>query len=95
MSRFQITGVYRARKPIIVLAGTILEGEVQNGDQLIVPLRDDTEFVGTVMGILHGLQMYESASFEDELQEIGIGVWRSDCHEFRDVLCGLATKVQD
>jgi hypothetical protein len=75
-----------------------LEGEVRIGDRLLVPLCDEMEFIGTVMGILHQndfLRIYESASFKYEPETIGIGVWRSGCHEYRDILCGLATNVED
>lgn len=101
--RFKITEAHLARKPIVVLIGNILEGEIWVGDRLVVPLCEGTEFVGTVEGILHtydtqtykhDTQMYDYASIKEGLDLIGIGVWRSDCHEVRDIFCGLATKVQ-
>lgn len=96
--RFQITEACRARKPIIVLIGRIVEGEIRIGEQLVVPLCNGTEFVGTVMGILHTFpdwQMYQSASIKDELETIGIGICRADSDEFKDILCGaIAQSVE-
>jgi hypothetical protein len=94
--RFQIIEAGRARKPIVVLIGKILEGEVNAGDRLVIPLSDGTEFVGTVMGILHqypDTKMYSYANCEEKLEAIGIGVWRSDCHKADDIADGVATNA--
>jgi hypothetical protein len=91
--RFQITEAHKAKAPIIVLIGELLEGEIRFGDRLSVPLKDGTRFTGKVMGIVRPYPdtgMYEVVRTGEHDKLVGIGIWRQ-CHEVDDIARGIVT----
>jgi hypothetical protein len=94
--RFQIAEARKARRPIVVLIGTVLEGSVRVGDPVSVPLADGARFVGAVAGVLHGwpdTAMHSSASADEQGRTIGLGVRRPDRHQADDIASGIVTSA--
>jgi hypothetical protein len=96
--RFQIAEAHKARRPIVVLIGEVLEGSIRVGDQVSVPLASGTRFVGQVMGVLHSWPdtgSYAAVHVDEQDKPIGIGVERRDCHEAADIATGVATGANE
>lgn len=95
--RFQIAAAHKARRPVVVLVGEVLEGGVRVGDRVSVPLADGTRFVGRVVGVLHhwpdtGIYSFVEAGSQNK--PVGIGVERRGRHQADDIALGVATAAE-
>ena len=96
--RFQITAAHPARRPVIVLEGEVLEGSVQAGDRLSVPLVAGGRIVGTVLGVEHGWPRRGScvalrAGEQDKPVGLGVG-FPAGC-QASDIAPGVVIAAHD
>jgi hypothetical protein len=94
--RFQIRETWKARPPVVVLTGDLLEGEVRVGDRIAVPLTDGSTLVRVVLGLLAGRAdlSAEAASVADGFEWVGIGFERRDGQRTEDIALGTVTDAE-
>jgi len=73
--RFEITEVFPARRPIVILGGWLREGHVKMFEKIAVPYRDGSTFLCAVVDF--GVPLHEKVEYvsaEEFKQKIGIAV---------------------
>lgn len=91
--RFRINERWKARPPVVVLTGDLLEGEVRIGDLVVVPLLDGGTLKAKVIAVLPGWadRTVEAASVGDGYEWVGIAFERQGDHRADDIALGCAS----
>jgi hypothetical protein len=92
--RFEITGVLRARRPVVCLSGWLREGKMRTSDTITIPYKGGSSVTRCIIDILraHHKQVGEVNSVGLD-EQIGIAV--NDVDLTRVQIGGIATGSDD
>jgi hypothetical protein len=90
--QFDIHSVSKARRPIVLLHGEVMDGELGLGERVSVPLTDGHRVAGDVVGILKSWEEgYRRVAVGEPAGTVFLAVRLPSSREMDEVVAGVAT----